>query len=337
MLNIALIGCGQWGPNLVRNFALNPRCRLTYVCDLDTARLKSIRERLLGVETVTDYREMLQDDEVDAVLVATPITTHYQIVRDSLEAGKHVLSEKPLTENYRSSLELADIAESVNRTLMVGYVFLFNAAVRKTVEYIRSGDLGQIQYVHAVRTNLGPIRYDVNALWDLASHDVAILLHCLEEMPASVSCTGGRFIGNPQPDVATLILSFPSGRMGFLYVSWLDPRKVRQITFVGTKKMLLFDDLGVLEPLRIYDKGVQRDAYSDTYGAHLMAVRSGEVVLPHVSGSEPLAEECQAFVSAVLDGVDNPGIGKLPLQVAAVLSAAEASLNNNGSGEKIQC
>jgi predicted dehydrogenase len=331
MLTISVVGCGHWGPNLVRSLASHPRCKLSHVCDIDPARLKTSLASVKGVQSTTDYRELLQDPQLDAVAIATPVGTHYKIVLDFLEAGKHVLVEKPLTGQHRTSEQLVRLAEKKQKVLMVGYVFLFNPAVRRAALDIGSGELGDIQYVQAMRTNLGPIRDDINALWDLASHDVSVLLYCLQEIPIRVSCVAGQFIGTPHSDVASLTLSFASGRMAFIYVSWLDPRKVRQTTFVGSRKMLLFDDLNVLEPLRIYDKGVVKHMTSDSYGSHLMAVRTGDVLIPYVSGPEPLACEIDTFVKAVLDGLPNPAIGELPLQVAAILDAADRSFRQGGS------
>jgi len=336
MLSIGLIGCGPWGPNLARNFDAHPRSRVKVVCDLDRARAEALSRRLKGVAAATDYQDVLGDPDIDAVVVATPLRTHYEIAREALLAGKHVLAEKPLTSDYGTSRELTDLARNLNLTLMTGYVFMFNPGVLRAREAVRSGELGDVQYLHAMRTNLGPVRVDTNAVWDLASHDISIFLYCLEEDPVSVSGTGGRFIGNPSEDVAFAGIRFRSGKMGFIYASWLDPCKNRQVTIVGSEKMLLFDDMTPSEPIRIYDKGLQKYAFHDSYGAHRMSVRSGDIVVPHVKMAEPLMSECDAFVRAILDGRNNPAIGELPVKVAAVLAAVDRSVKKDGSSVEVE-
>jgi predicted dehydrogenase len=336
MLSIGLIGCGLWGPNLARNFDSLRRSRVKVVCDSDLKQAQILKKRLKDAEVTDDYEQVICDRGVDAVVVATPLSTHYEIARKALEAGKHVFVEKPLTSDSGTSRELTDLADRLGLVLMSGYVFLFNRAVLTARAAVHSGELGEIQYLHAVRTNLGPIRMDTNALWDLASHDISIFLYCLEEDPVSVSGTGGRFVGNPAEDVAFAGIRFRSGRMGFIYVSWLDPCKNRQVTIVGTKKMLLLDDMAPSEPIRIYDKGIQKDDFYDSYGAHRMAVRSGDIVIPHIRTSEPLLTECEAFIEAVLDGKANPAMGDLPVKVARVLESVDRSMAADGAPIEIE-
>ncbi|MCA1959201.1 MAG: Gfo/Idh/MocA family oxidoreductase [Desulfomonile sp.] len=335
MLSIGVIGCGLWGPNLARNFASHQRSRVKVVCDSEPNKAESLATRLKGVDAVSDYRKVIDDPGVDAVVVATPLTTHYRIVKDALAAGKHVFAEKPLTSEYLTSRELTELAGASGKILMTGYVFLFNAGITLARELISSGSLGDVRYVHAVRTNLGPVRTDTSAVWDLASHDISVILHCLGEVPSAVSATGGRFLDNPPVDVASASMMFPSGRIGFVYVSWLDPCKVRQITILGSEKMLLFDDMTPSEPIRIYDKGVERVEPYDSYGSHRMAVRPGDVLVPYVKMTEPLMTECDAFIRAVLDGEPNPAMGDIPLTVAAVLEALDRSMEMRGAPAEV--
>lgn len=330
MLSIGVIGCGHWGPNLARNFSMNPRTHLTYVCDSDSSKAESLSHRLKGTPWVTDYCKILAHDDTHAVAIATPQQTHYQIVKEALEAGKHVFVEKPLTLNRQTSLELIGLAESLGLVLMVGYVFLFNNAVRFAKQIINEGDLGDVYYVQGVRTNLGPIRTDTNCLWDLASHDISIMLYWLEQKPMTVNANGSRFLGNPFEDVALARICFEKGQCGFLHVSWLDPCKVRQITVVGSKRMLLFDDMSPSEPIKIYDKGVTRETFYDSYGSHRMSVRNGDIVIPPITAGEPLFNECEAFVEAVLDNRKNDAIGLIPLKVDSILQAMDESLVGNG-------
>lgn len=329
-LTVGLIGCGLWGPNLARNFAGNRRAALTWVCDTDRKRLDAFAGKLKGVRGTTESADILRDPAVDAVVVVTPARAHYPLVKAALEAGKHVLVEKPLTESAATSRELTDLARERGRVLMTGYVFLFNEGVRRVGELVRGGELGDVQYLDAVRTNLGPVRGDVSAAWDLAAHDVSIFLHWMGAVPVSVSANGGRYTGNPLEDVVTACLRFPGGQIGIVHASWLDPCKVRRITVVGTRRMAVFDDMSPSEPVRIYDKGLVSAGYTDSYGSHRMAVRSGDIVIPFVRASEPLSAEIEAFLDAVEGGKKNAAIGDLPVSAAEVLEAIEESMRRNG-------
>ena len=226
MLQMGLIGCGHWGPNLARNFILNRRTCLTRVCDVNSAKAKDLSVRLKGIPWTSRYEEILDDKQIEAVAVATPLPSHYQIVKDALSSGKHVFVEKPLSVNYKASLELTSLAVRSNLVLMVGYVFLFNCAIKYAKKVILDGLLGEIYYIHSVRSNLGPIRTDSNCLSDLASHDIAIMLYWLGQNPVTVNANGARFLGNPFDDVAIAQITFENGQRGFLHTSWLDPCKL---------------------------------------------------------------------------------------------------------------
>jgi predicted dehydrogenase len=331
MLSVALVGCGLWGPNLARIFFSHPRTQLKTVFDIDAERASKVSRRLRGVAVTDDFRVLLEDKEIDAVLVATPLVTHFDIAKALLEAGKHVFVEKPLTPDHASSEKLKILAEKQGRVLMTGYVFLFNPALRMAIDQIKSGILGDLHYITATRTNLGPIRSDTSVLWDLASHDVSVMLHCLGEDPVTVTATGGFFLGNPRADVVSASIRFLSGKMGFLYASWLDPCKVRRVTFVGENKMILFDDMMASESLKFFDKGVVRGPeVLDTYGGHQLGVRHGDVLLPRFDPLEPLGQECEAFIEACLDEMPNPAMGELPVKVTRILSALQLSMENGG-------
>lgn len=331
MLRVGLVGCGLWGPNLARNFFSNPRSSLKTVFDIDTERARLVAGRLRGVSVAESFEDILEDEEIDALVVATPLATHYELAKACLASGKSVFLEKPMTSDCRTAMELKALAECHGKVLMTGYVFLFNAALGKAREYIHSGLIGDVHYATATRTNLGPIRSDTSALWDLTSHDVSILLHILGEDVLRVNATGGFFLSNPRADAVSATIHFAGGRMAFLYASWLDPCKVRRITFVGKEKMILFDDMQGSEPLKVFDKGVVRhEGVLDTFGMHQLGIRQGEVRLPLVQAVEPLSEECNAFISACLDGIANPATGNLSLKVTAVLEALQESIDGQG-------
>lgn len=330
VINIGLVGCGLWGPNLAKNFTGNKRTNLKWICDISQEKLDALAEHLKGVRKTTDCRDIFNDREIDAVAIVTPAKAHYEIVKSAMEAGKHVFVEKPLTDTKKSSRELTNLAEKLNRTLMTGYVFLFNGGILRIKDLILSGAIGDIQYMDATRTNLGPIRSDVNTVWDLAAHDISIFLHWMEQVPTTASANGGRYTENPLEDVAMASLKFPDGQIGIIHASWLNPCKVRRITVVGTKQMVVFDDMHPSEPVRLYDKGLVVAGYHDSYGSHRMAVRTGDIVIPHFRAPEPLSAEIEAFLDAVTEGRVNPGIGELPVQVAAVMEAIDESMCRGG-------
>jgi predicted dehydrogenase len=329
-INMALIGCGLWGPNVAKNLASNPRSTLKWICDIDQRKLGFLASRLGAVKKTTDYLEIVRDSEIDAIAIATPAKEHYKMVKAALEAGKHVFVEKPLTDSLSTSKELTELAQRSSRVLMTGYVFLFNNGIARVGELIRSGTIGEVQYLHAIRTNLGPIRTDVNVVWDLASHDVSIFLYWLNQVPVSVSATAGRYSSDALDSVVNACLRFPNGQMGLIHVSWLNPSKVREISVIGTQKMILFDDMYPSESVRIYDKVAAPTGYYDSYGSHRMAVRSGDILIPYIRSDEPLQAELEAFIDAVLEGRGNPAMGDLPVSAASVLEAIDASMRKGG-------
>jgi len=334
MVGVAVVGAGHWGPNLIANFERSDRSRVTWVVDRDEQRLQAVRARFPAVRTTTDFAEMARDADVDAVVIATPTQTHHALARAALEHGKHVLVEKPLTESVETSRDLCALAERSGRVLMVGHVFLYNAVARRVKEYVLGGDLGRIYYVSMVRTNLGPIRVDVDAAWDLAAHDIALASWWLDAEPLAVRAAGGSFINPGVADVVFATLRYPGDVLVHLHASWLNPRKARDITVVGDRKMLTFDDVNVGEPLRLFDKGVvddrSRPDFVDSIESFRMSVREGDITVPRVPASEPLRNECEHFLDCVIDGKTPLSGGPEGLAVVRALDALSRSLAEDG-------
>ena len=339
MLRIAVIGAGHWGPNLIRNFHDRPRSEVAWVVDREPSRLEQVRARYPDVQLADDPSGCLQDRTVDAVVVATPTTTHHRLVKAALEAGKHVLVEKPIATSSEQCAELLALARGAERVLMVGHVFLYNGAVRKVRQYLEAGELGRVYYLSMVRTNLGPIRMDVNAAWDLASHDISIVNYWLGAEPLTASAVGGSWINSGVEDAIFATLRYPGDVLVNFHASWLNPRKSRDITVVGDRRMLTFDDMSLSEPIRIYDKQVTdartQPGFIDTFASFRASVRDGDIIIPRVAMGEPLKAECQHFIDCI-------ATGKPPLtgaeEGAAVVRALEAmarSVRNNGREEKV--
>lgn len=327
---IAIVGSGYWGPNYIRNIDGMKTAQVKWVCDLDVDKLKLVSDKYPTIQTTTDYDQVLKDPSVDAVIIVTPTQTHYELAKKALKANKHVLVEKPITTRSDHAKELIEIAKTHNRVLMVGHIFMFNQAVRKIKKYVEEGTLGKIQYLYASRTGLGPIRQDVNALWDLSPHDISILLYLLNERPESVIAFGESYVQKDIEDVVFVILHFPNHIIAKLHVSWLDPIKIRQLTVVGTNKMLAFDDVSVTEPIKIFDKGISYEKPFGSYGDFHLQVRDGDILIPKVQPSEPLRLECENFIEAITQGKQPLTTGQNGYDVVKVLEAATESLKSGG-------
>lgn len=328
--NVAVIGCGHWGPNHIRNFHFSKDARVLSCADLDEKRLASIKETYPSLQTFTDYRAVLRSKDIEAVVVATPTKTHYRIVRDCLEAGKDVLCEKPLAESVKEAEDLVGLARKKKKILMTGHVFLFNAGIQKLREYIASGALGRIYYIHSTRTNLGPIRSDVNVVTDLASHDLSIFLYLLDRSPVEVAVKGGRFLRDRIEDVAFISLGYEDNVMANIHVSWLDPHKVRRITVVGDKKMVVWNDLDNVEPVKLYDKGVIEEPYYNDFREFQLLVRDSDVLIPKINLVEPLKVQDAYFLKCVKDRMEpEMGSGETAIGVVRVLERINASLRND--------
>jgi predicted dehydrogenase len=339
MTGIGVIGAGHWGPHLIRNFNDHLSSQVLWVSEMDERRRKAIAERFPAVSVTSELEDVLGDTRVDAVVVATPTSTHAPIVSQALEAGKHVLVEKPITHTLDEALRLCDLAESMDRVLMVGHVFLFNPAFRATKGYIDEGLLGDIKYLSMTRTNLGPVRTDVNAAWDLASHDISIANYWLEGMPTKVTATGGSWLNEGVEDVVFATLTYPKGVLVHIEASWLNPRKRRLISVVGAERMLTVDDMELNEPIRIYDKGVVGVGDTDlvdTFAAFRSQIREGEVRIPHVTGGEPLRSECEEFLNRVAGGGETISNGRDGARIVAVLAAIDASVAQGGEAVHVE-
>jgi len=300
LINIGVIGCGHWGPNHIRVFSQLPNTEVLMCADINEDRLKNIKALFPSIETTKDYKEILKNPNIDAVCIASPTKTHFSLTKEALENQKHVLCEKPLTLEAEESATLKKIADKNKKVLMVGHVFIFNQGVRRLKEYIDSGELGRIYYAHSERTNLGPFRYDVNALWDLAPHDISIFNYLFNSCPISVSARGQKCLGNSLEDLAFANLEYPNDILVNVHVSWLDPRKVRQITIVGDKKMVVWDDLDQQGPIKLYDKHVERTSiFYETYGEFQLLSKDGNITMPKIGLGEPLKNQGQYFIECI--------------------------------------
>ncbi|MBP6874838.1 MAG: Gfo/Idh/MocA family oxidoreductase [Candidatus Eisenbacteria bacterium] len=332
MVKVAVIGVGYWGPNLVRNLVENPLCGEVLVCDLDAAKLERIVRRYPGVRVTTNAAEIFACPDVDAVMISTPPRTHYDLARRTLQSGKHVFVEKPLTLASREGEELIALASKNRRVLMVGHTFEYSPPVRKIKEIIQAGELGRIFYLSATRVNLGLHQKDSSVLWDLAPHDLSMFLYWLDEMPSEVLATGKDFVQPGIPDVAFLFMRFRSGAIAHVQVSWLAPSKLRRTTVVGSAKMLVYDDTQNIEQVKIFDKGVSyRDP--DTFGEYQLSYRMGDIVSPRLESYEPLQAEVTDYLEAIANGHQPSASGEDGLRVVRVLEAAERSLSNSGHVE----
>jgi predicted dehydrogenase len=330
---VALVGYGYWGPNLLRNYMELSEATVKWVCDTRPEVLQKAQARYPSVAVTADLVEVLTDTDVDAVLVATPISAHFAIAKAALEAGKHVFVEKPMTADVRQAVELVELAAAKGLTLMVGHTFVYSPPVRKVKELIDEGALGDIYFITTQRVNLGLHQKDVSVVWDLAPHDLSILYYWLGESASSVAVTGRGCIVSDIPDVAFINLKFPSGVVAEIQASWLSPVKLRRTIVVGSKKMLLYDDTENVEKVKVFDHGVHVSEPSG-FGEFQLSYRTGDIVSPKIEHTEPLKSEAQEFLSAMSEGRHAVTDGEAGLLVVASLEAAEYSLRNAG-GERI--
>ncbi len=329
-INIGVIGCGYWGPNLIRNFYNLPQCEMALACDLDEKKLARMQGLYPGVSVTQNVEELLNSD-IAAVGIATPVNTHFPLAKACLNAGKHVLIEKPITRSSDEARELIALAKEKNRVLMVGHTFEYTASVNKIKEIVESGELGDILYINSVRVNLGLLQPDINVIWDLAPHDLSIILYVLGKTPTSVNAQGLAHFRKHIHDVAFTTLKFGQETVAFVHTSWLDPNKLRKMVFVGSKKMLVYDDISQNEKIKIYDKGVETPAYYDTYAEFHFAYRYGDIYIPRVEEHEPLRKECAHFIDCINQGDTPKSDGYSGLRVIKILEAANESLQQNGA------
>ena len=336
MISIGIIGCGYWGPNLIRNFNQIPDCKMLMCCDLDEKKLERMRTLYPAMQTTSRVDDLICNPEIDALGIATPVSTHHDLAKQALRQGKHVFVEKPLCHSSEACLELIRLAETNRRILMVGHTFEYTAAVDKIREIVKSGDLGEILYISSARLNLGLLQSDINVIWDLAPHDISIITYILGQHPIAVNGHGKGHYRKHIEDVATLTLDFPNGTIAFVHTSWLDPNKVRRTTIVGSKKMLVYDDTEPQEKIKIYDKGVDAPAYYDTFGEFPFSYRYGDIYIPRIDEYEPLRQECAHFLECIETGVSPRSDGYSGLRVVSVLEAASESLKQQGKAVPIK-
>jgi predicted dehydrogenase len=337
MINIGVVGCGYWGPKHIRVCHELEGAKLTAVCDLDEHKLQQVRAQYPDLETTNDYTHLLRN-KTDAVVIATPVSTHYRLAKEALSCDKHVLIEKPITATSREASELIELAKKRNLVLMTGHTYEYHPAVDFLRNIINSGELGDIYSIDAARLNLGLYRPDVNVLWDLAPHDISIILSLLNEEPFAVSAQGAYHVGSKVYDIAYLELMFASNTICHIHVSWLHPRKIRQITIVGSKKMAVYDDVSETEKVLIYDKGltVPEDGNGNNkFSAWPLNYRYGDVVIPFISNAEPLKLECSHFINCIVNGIKPRSDGWSGLKVTSILEAANKSLANGGQRVKL--
>ena len=338
MVKLGIIGFGYWGPNLVRNFSSIRDSEIVYCADKDENRLTHVKSLYPKISVTKDYNEILNDKSVDAVIVATPIETHFKIAKDALNAGKHVLVEKPITTSSKDAKELVDIAAKKKKILMVDHTFEYSNPVRKIKEIIDRNELGKIFTIDMIRVNLGLFQEKVNVVADLAPHDISMLLYYLDDMPLSVRAFGKSYIREGIEDDAHISIEFRDKITANIHVSWLDPCKIRRTTIVGNKKMLVFDDTAADEKINIYDKGVSiqknnipKQPYYDTYEEWALTYRSGDVYAPKVENKEPLSVMAGHFVDCIKTNKKPLSDGTSGLKVVKVLEAVQESLKNDGN------
>jgi predicted dehydrogenase len=329
-IKVGVVGCGYWGPNLIRNLRQASDCHLKVICDTSEQRLKHMRKLHQDVATTNAYADLLQDAELDAIVVATPVRFHYEMAKAALAAGKHVFVEKPLARTVAEAEELVALAESKGLVIMVGHTFLFSPAVRRMKEIIDAGDIGEVQYISARRLNLGLFQKDINVAWDLAPHDISIILHLLDEQPISVSCQGSSHVNRHIEDVTMMYLTFKKNRCAFVQNSWLDPKKIRQMTVVGSRRMIVYDDTEPLEKLKIYDARVEVPAHYDTFAEFTYSYHYGDSYVPYIKQDEPLKLECQHFLDCIRGEATPITGGRAGLDVVRILEASSESLKLQG-------
>ena len=330
-LNVGVVGCGYWGPNLVRNFRQIQNCSVKAVCDLDPARLSKMGTLYPDVEGLTDYQQMLGDSALDVIIIATPVKQHFGLAKAALLAGKHTFIEKPMASSSAECEELVDLARKNGLVLMVGHTFLYSSPVRKIKEIVDSGDLGEIRYINCRRLNLGLFQKDINVAWDLAPHDISIILHILGEFPISVNCQGNAHVTAGVEDVTNISLTFRQKRFATIQSSWLEPRKVREMTIVGTHRMVVYDDLEPNEKIRIYDVRVERPPHYNTFAEFQYSYHYGDSYIPHIKQEEPLRALSQHLIDCIRHGARPETSGQEGLELVRILEAASESLRANGS------
>ena len=332
-VRVGAVGCGYWGPNVIRNLDAVPGFELRWVADADANRLRPVAARYPSARATTRIDDILEDPALDAIYLATPVSTHYELARRALVRGKHVLIEKPLATTIDQAEELTELATANRLTLMVGHTFVFSPPVRKVKELLDAGLIGPIYYVETTRVNLGLFQKDVSVLWDLGPHDVSILIYWLGEVPLQVSARGRSYLGEALEDVAFLTLEFPSGILAQVQISWLAPSKLRRTSIVGRQRMIVYDDLEPVEKVKVFDRGVDRQPAS--FGEFQLTYRSGDILSPRLDTTEPLYIECAHFLECIQTGRTPDTSPRSGIDVVRVIQAAERSMRSGGTSQPV--
>ncbi|HXD33275.1 MAG TPA: Gfo/Idh/MocA family oxidoreductase [Pyrinomonadaceae bacterium] len=339
-IKVGVIGCGYWGPNLLRNFAESEGAELKWICDLDSQRLNAMGRRYPAAEQTSDYKSLLADPNLDAVVIATPVWTHFLFAQQALEAGKHVLVEKPLTSNVAEASQLVEIAERLGLTLMVDHTFVYTGAVRKIKEIVESGELGDLLYFDATRINLGLFQNDINVVWDLAPHDLSIMDYVIQREPESVTAVGSCHVREGIENIAYVILRFADEFMAHFHFNWLSPVKIRHTLLAGSRKMVVYDDIEPTEKVRVYDSGVtavRTESPLDREEAYrtLVSYRTGDVWVPKLDSTEALRYVSQEFLGSIREKRAPLTDGNAGLRVVRLLEAAQKSISSNGAAVRL--
>lgn len=333
IINIGIIGAGYWGQNLIRVFNQTISSRVLWVSDLDKEKLRRSKNIYPNIGITCNYKNILADERVDAVLIATPVSTHFRIARDVLSANKHVWVEKPLTETTQQAKELIDLANNKNKILIVDHTFLYTPAVRKIKEAFDSGELGSLRYIDSERVNLGLIQTDVNVIYDLATHDISIFNYVLGAMPLSVSAVGSCSITKqrncPVEEMAHINLQYPNEILAHIHINWLSPVKLRKMVICGDKKMILYDDVEPSEKIKIYNHGIDIDFSKETTDDPIY--RSGDVIIPHLDNKEALVEEAEHFIDCIVNNKKPLTGGENGYEIVKILEACNKSLKESRS------
>jgi predicted dehydrogenase len=330
VLNVAVIGAGYWGKNLVRNFAAAQRCLIRYICDLDEKILQQQKRNFPSVVVSTDAEKIFKDNSVDAVVIAVDVPRHFELAKRSLQAGKHTFVEKPLTLKASEANELLGLANDKNLKLMTGHLLEYHPAVSYIKELLDKGQLGRLYYMYTQRVNLGIVRKDENAWWSLAPHDISVVCFLFGSEPVSVAARGQCYLQKDIEDVVFATIKFADGKMAHIHCSWLDPHKIRKMTLVGSEKMVTFDDMEASEKVRIWDKGAAVKKETASTYPEIISLRFGDIIIPKIPASEPLSLECKHFIDCVLDDKPIRSDGIDGLRVVRVLEAGQKSLKSNG-------
>lgn len=330
-IKVAVVGAGYWGPNIIRNFYQNPACEMAVCADLDENRLAHMKRLYPNIAVTTDYGDIVNDPSIDAVAVCTHVSAHYPLARRALEAGKHVLVEKPLTAKVDEAEHLVELAGANGSVLMVDHTFEYTAGVNKMKEIIQSGLLGDILYVHCSRLNLGIFQRDINVVWDLAPHDLSMILYATGLRPTSVRTVGMKLLHPKVEDVAFVTLNCGDRASAVIHVSWVDPLKIRRVSVVGTTQMLVYDDLDTLGKIQIYDKGVDNPPHYDTYGEFLCSYHYGDIHIPRLQEAEPLSVMCRHFLECIESGAKPRSDGESGLRMVRLLAASDQSIAADGA------